>query len=148
MLVEFNAFYNCFGLEGVKLSDNMRLIDESLFEGCRSLKTVDMPTKLVKIGRRAFKNCVSLSSIILPIGTLSIGFDAFAGCSSLARIAIPKELQELEDNDIFGGCDRLTDISFGGTKEAWEKLMRGKTLTVQKSDLSLLTPKVSFMNLE
>ena len=126
----------------------MGLIDESTFEGCRSLISVDLPTKLVKIGRRAFKGCSSLKSIILPVGVSVVGFDAFADCSSLARIAIPKDMRELEDEDVFGGCDALTDISFGGTKERWETLMRGRTLTVQRSDLSLSTPRVSFMNFE
>ena len=148
VLVEFNAFYNCFSLEGIKLSDNMRLIDESTFEGCRSLKIVDLPARLVKIGRRAFKGCSSLISIILPVGTLSIGFDAFSGCSLLGRIAIPKELTEFEDDEVFGGCDNLNSISYGGSREEWERLMRGKTLTLQKSDCSVLTPTVSFMNLK
>ena len=143
----FNAFASCFSLEEVKLSDNMGLIDESTFEGCRSLKTVDLPTKLVKIGRRAFKGCSSLNNVILPIGVKSIGFDAFADCTSLKRIAIPKDIFELEDLDVFGGCDALTDISFGGSKEGWERLTRARALTVQHSDLSVFTPKISFMNL-
>jgi hypothetical protein len=126
----------------------MGLIDESTFEGCRSLKYVDLPTKLVKIGRRAFKGCSSLANIILPVGTAVIGFDAFADCSSLGRIAIPKDLREIEDNDAFGGCDSLTEISFGGSKEKWESVLRGGILTVQKSDCSVSVPKITFMNLE
>jgi len=126
----------------------MGLIDESTFEGCRSLKVVDMPTKLVKIDRRAFKGCTSLQNLILPFGVRSIGFDAFADCSSLTRIAIPKDLMEIEDFDIFGGCDSLTEISFGGTKEKWESIMRRRALTLQKSDLTVVTPKISFMGLE
>ena len=125
----------------------MGLIDESTFEGCRSLKYVDMPTKLVKIERRAFKGCSSLDNVILPIGTKSIGLDAFSDCTSLRRIALPKELFEIEDEDAFGGCDNLTDISFGGSKETWEMMLHGKALTLQKSDLTVVTPKVAFMNL-
>ena len=126
----------------------MGLIDESTFEGCRSLKIVDMPTKLVKIGRRAFKGCTSLVNLILPFGVKTIGFDAFADCSALSRIAIPKDIFEIEDFDIFGGCDSLSEISFGGTKEKWEEIMRRRALTVQKSDLSVVTPKIIFMGLE
>ena len=126
----------------------MGLLDESIFEGCRSLKYVDMPTKLVKIGRRAFKGCSSLASIILPVSTAVIGFDAFADCSSLTRIAIPKDLREIEDCDAFGGCDSLCEISFGGSREKWESVMRGQSLSVQKSDCTVSIPKISFMNLE
>ena len=126
----------------------MGLIDDSLFEGCRSLKIVDLPARLSRIGRRAFKGCVSLASVILPVGVKEVGLDAFAGCSSLSRIAIPKDMRELEDEEVFGGCDSLTDISFGGSREAWELLTHGKTLTVEKSDLSVSTPTVTFLNLK
>jgi hypothetical protein len=102
----------------------------------------------VKIGRRAFKGCSSLKQIILPVGTAVIGFDAFADCASLTGIAIPKDLREIEDLEAFGGCDSLTDISFGGSRERWEQIMRGGILTVQKSDCSVSIPKMSFMNLE
>ena len=107
-----------------------------------------MPTKLVKIGRRAFKGCSSLASVILPFGTKMIGFDAFADCASLSRIAIPKGVTELEDGDVFCGCDSLFEISFGGGRDGWERLCRGESLTIQKSDCTLITPKVSFMNME
>ena len=126
----------------------MGLIDESTFEGCRSLKYVDLPTKLVKIGRRAFKGCTSSTNIIHPVGTAVIGYDAFADCKSLARIAIPKDLREIEDFDAFGGCDNLTDISFGGSREKWEFVMRGNSLTIQRSDCTVSVPKIAFMNLE
>ena len=77
-----------------------------------------------------------------------IGFDAFADCTSLSRIAIPKDLREIEDFDAFGGCDALSEISFGGSRERWEQIMRGNTLSIQKSDCSVSIPKISFMNLE
>ena len=86
--------------------------------------------------------------MILPVNVQVIGFDAFADCSSLARIAIPKDIREIEDYDIFGGCDSLTDISFGGTKERWEAMLGRNILSVQKSDCTVSVPKVSFMNLE
>ena len=147
MLVEFNAFANCFALEEVKLSENMALLDESLFEGCRSLKVVDLPAKLVAIGRRAFKDCTSLDQIILPIGLKSVGFDAFAGCTALRRIAIPRDIRELEDEEVFGGCDSLTEISFGGSQESWEMLCHGKALTVERTDATVHTPKIIFLNI-
>ena len=125
----------------------MALLDESLFEGCRSLTTVDMPAKLTRIGRRVFKGCTSLKSIILPVGVTAIGFDAFAGCSSLSCIALPKGLSEIEDDDIFSSCDSLTDISYGGSREGWELLCHGKALTVERSDATLVTPRVTFLNL-
>ena len=126
----------------------MGLIDDCTFEGCRSLEIVDMPVRLKKIGRRAFAGCSSLKSLILPVGTSAIGLDAFVGCSSLARIAIPKKLMELEDNELFNGCDSLREISFGGDERLFENVTRGKGITVQKSDLTRFTPKITFMDLK
>ena len=76
------------------------------------------------------------------------GLDAFVGCSSLARIAIPKKVMELEDTELFAGCDSLTEISFGGDEALFENLTRGRAITVQRSDLSLFTPKITFMDLK
>jgi hypothetical protein len=126
----------------------MAMIDESTFEGCRSLKYVEMPTKLSKIGRSAFKNCTSLSSIILPVGTKSIGFDAFAGCTSLMRIAIPRGVTELEDEDVFSGCDSLREISFGGDEDMWKLLTHGRAIVVEDSKQRPFTPTVTFMNIK
>lgn len=84
----------------------------------------------------------------MPIGTRSIGYDAFSDCVSLKRIAFPKDLSEIEDMDIFSGCDALTDISFGGGREEWDILTGGKVLSHEKSNLDISTPKVTFMNLK
>ena len=59
-----------------------------------------------------------------------------------------QDIREIEDFDVFGGCDKLTDISFGGTKEKWEAVMGRNILTVQRSDCSVYVPKISFLNLE
>ena len=66
----------------------------------------------------------------------------------MSRIAIPKRLIELEDTEIFDGCESLTEISYGGDREAFESLTRGKTITVQRADLTRFTPKITFMDLK
>ena len=78
----------------------------------------------------------------------TLGFDAFADCSSLRRIALPKELSEIEDYDAFSGCDSLTDVSYGGSQDEFMVLLRGRTLTLQRSDTSIFTPKIHFMDLK
>jgi hypothetical protein len=107
-----------------------------------------MPPKLYKIGRRAFGGCTSLDNLILPVTLRTIGFDAFRECTSLRRIALPRDLHEIEDDDAFSGCDSLSEIAFGGNRESWEYLNHGKTLTVQRTDLSVITPRVSFLDLK
>ena len=126
----------------------MGLIDDSTFEGCRSLEIVDLPARLTRIARRAFKGCTSLKSVILPRNLREIGIDAFFGCTSLSRIAIPKGIELIEDEEIFSSCDSLTDISFGGSREEWELLTHGKSITVEHSDLTVTTPKITFLDLK
>ena len=103
---------------------------------------------MYKIGRRTFSGCRSLASLILPVTVREIGFDAFAGCSSLSRIALPRGVREVEDDDIFSGCDALSEISYGGSKEDFELLFHGKSVTVKRSDLTLSTPKITFLDLK
>ena len=107
-----------------------------------------MPVRLRRIGRRAFAGCSSLRSLILPVGTSIIGLDAFVGCSSMTRIAIPKYLRELEDTELFFGCDLLAEISFGGSREMFDNLTRGAAISIQKSDLSTFIPKVTCLDLK
>ena len=41
----------------------------------------------------------------------------------------------------------VTEISYGGSLEEWEMLCHSKSLTIEKSDLSVYTPRITFLNL-
>ena len=56
--------------------------------------------------------------------------------------------EELEDEEIFDGCDSLTEISYGGSREAWESICHGRALTATRSDATPFTPKVIFLDLK
>jgi hypothetical protein len=86
--------------------------------------------------------------VILPVGVKSIGYDAFADCSRLTRIAIPGATSELEDEDIFSGCESLAEISFGGNEDEWSLLTRGSGIRVAHSDLTIHTPRVIILDLK
>ena len=105
-------------------------------------------SSLRKIGRRAFKGCSSLVNIILPIDVEEVGYDAFADCTSLSRIALPRGIRELEDIDVFGGCDSLELISYGGDEAGWKMLTRSDTLSIRRSDNTVSIPKILFMDLK
>ena len=124
-------------------SDASSISDYAFYKNAR-IESVDLPARLARIGRLAFKGCTSLRAIILPYALIEVGFDAFYGCSALKRIAIPKSVKRIEDMEAFGACDSLVEISFGGSVEEWEYLTGGKSITVERSDLSLYTPRVIF----
>ena len=57
-------------------------------------------------------------------------------------------MREIEDDDIFGACDSLAEVSYGGGREDWELLNHGKTLTIERSDLTMHTPRVIFLDIK
>ena len=86
--------------------------------------------------------------MVIPNSVTNIESGTFFGCTSLSRIAIPKGIELIEDEEIFSSCDSLTDISFGGSREEWELLTHGKSITVEHSDLTVTTPKITFLDLK
>ena len=64
------------------------------------------------------------------------------------RIAIPRGVSELEDEDVFSGCDNLREISFGGDEDTWKLLTHGRSIVIEDSELRPITPRIIFMNIE
>ena len=83
------------GLTTVKLGDDA-VICASAFRGCTKLDTLELGAYLVRDG--AFSSCFALKNVILtnPLGTLS--------------------------EDTFDGCSSLTEVTFVGTKEQFNKM--------------------------
>ena len=49
---------------------------------------------------------------------------AFEGCFALEKIYLPSTIRSIGIGAFFG-CERLTDIYYNGTREAWEKITKG-----------------------
>ncbi len=75
-----------------------------------------------------FSNGKSFESIVLPESISSIGKKAFFGCSNLQNVVIPNSVTEIGEH-AFTGCRKLT-VTYGGTKEEWEKVQGDKPETV------------------
>lgn len=81
-----NAFYDCFSLNSITLSN-----------------------VVTKVGTTAFYNCMSLTNVIIPNSVISVGISAFQNCHSLSRILIPNSITNIE-NSIFDSCYSLDNI--------------------------------------
>lgn len=69
--IETRAFYSCYALENINISDSiLQDIEREAFGYCTSLKTITLPATIRSIGSYAFYMCESLENVIFK-GTVS-----------------------------------------------------------------------------
>ena len=103
------AFEKCEQIEHVKITSNIRYIDENAFAGCRFLQTVEIDDGCVAIGARAFAFCLTLSQISIPNSVERIDDNAFFGCKGLKSIKLPENMVSVNDS-LFYDCENLSEI--------------------------------------
>ena len=84
--IEIYAFYNCFDLVSVNVSNNLTTIGHSAFVNCLSLGSIDLPEGVTSIGKWAFSSCWSLASVTIPSSVKTIGEGAFRGAETLETV--------------------------------------------------------------
>ena len=112
------AFFRCSSLASVVIPGSITSIGDRVFESCSSLTSVVIPSSVTSIGSDAFSGC-GLKSVTIPNSVTSIGEQAFASCSSLKSVVIPSSVTSI-GACAFHWCNKLRDIAYGGTKEAWD----------------------------
>lgn len=60
------AFYNCYALKSVVISNTVSSIGENAFSGCYNISKIIVPKSVTSIGKGAFSGCSSLESISIP----------------------------------------------------------------------------------
>lgn len=73
-----------------------------------------------------------IEELIVPYGVEGLGHYVFDHCKELNKVVLPNSLKAVADN-IFVRCSKLKEITFLGTKEEWEKLMKKRLQPYQKS---------------
>jgi hypothetical protein len=81
-----SAFYNCYNLTSVIISDGIIAIGDNAFGFCDHLISVTIPDSVTSIGVRSFDSCSRLKDLIIPDNTTSIGYGAFYGCENLCSV--------------------------------------------------------------
>lgn len=121
------AFENCINLNEVRLSENLKVIQDNTFSGSGAdiqnpystdkklkyydyagLRTVKIPDSIEQIGANAFKGCSNLTFPVKATGSFgtgvkSIGDNAFADCFSLDTIRFPSSLETI-GREAFARC--------------------------------------------
>ena len=137
------AFYGCGGLSEIAFSASLASIGAEAFWACASLSEIELPQSLENIGEyafwgcselesaslggaktigtSAFRLCTSLKSITLPESVAYMEAKTFAGCTSLETVRVPRGLRGIGERS-FENCEKLTNITYGGTKAEWANL--------------------------
>ena len=142
-----SAFYGCTSLSKLKLSNNLRIIQERTFSGCTSLKEIVIPDSVTEIRGMcyssgydgdydggAFSGCTSLAEIDIPDSVTSIGGSVFSNCTSLESITIGSGVESLDDEWI-SSCRRLENITVSPENKTYSSV-DGVLFNKDKSELS------------
>ncbi len=103
------AFYYCYNLESITISDKITSIYYEAFYGCTKLSSVIMGDRVASIGSCAFQKCKSLTTVTIPDSVTSIGSQAFSDCTNLVSITIGAGVTSITSNT-FSGCYKLVEI--------------------------------------
>ena len=104
-------------IETLKISSEVRKIDEEAFRMCGSLKEVEFSnnSKLTYIGEGSFKTCISLEVFDMPISVKYIGKEAFCGCGFDVDFSTLEDLEFIGDS-AFELCYGLKRIELNSDK--------------------------------
>lgn len=95
--------------------DSVTKIGEDAFYGCYELVSVNLSNNLTEIEKSAFGNCLSLASINFPEGVTTIGDWAVSGGWSLTSVTIPSTVTTIGDGAF--GSEVLETVYYNGTEQ-------------------------------
>ena len=118
-----SAFYGCISLKEIDLPANLTELESGVLENCISLMKIEIPEKVITIDRFAFSGCKSLSRVDIPDSVEVINERAFANCAGLTSMTLGTNLKYVDKN-VWYLCSELTSLSYKGTVEQWNKILK------------------------
>ena len=122
-----NVFRNNTDVNTVKLSPNLKEIQNYAFENCSNLLNIALSNKLEKIGEYAFSGCTKLTSMELPSSLKELGKYAFSGCTNLINITIPTNLKIISEYAFSGSNVKEITLPYGLNPSLWDSAFRDNT---------------------
>lgn len=92
-------------LNYIEIPDSVTSIGEGAFLFCDKLKYIKLSKNIKRIENKTFELCKQLEKIIIPDGVESIGEYAFANCN-ITKIKIPDSVKSI-DSGAFNMCSKL-----------------------------------------
>lgn len=102
------AFYNCQGLEAVKLPATLTSIGQYVFQNCTGLTDVKFENSI--IGNYMFAGCTSLTGVVLSETLTRVGNYAFNGCTGIKHLTLGVGITTLGQN-AFAGCNAIETVT-------------------------------------
>lgn len=121
-IIGSDAFSGCSALESIVIPEGVTSIGDSAFYCCGNLESITLPSTLTEIGYNCFNAC-GLLEVVLPEGITKLEDNSFNFCSELRSIYIPASVTSIGIY-AFHNCRALELISFGGTQEQWNSMVR------------------------
>lgn len=99
------AFYRCYGLVSVNISNNVGILEQGIFMECYQLTNITIGNSVTTIYDNTFRDCRKLTSIIIPDSVTRID-KAFIDCYNLTDVKIGNGVMRMSSSS-FVGCDQL-----------------------------------------
>lgn len=107
-------------IETVVIQDGVTRIGAYAFDGLSSAVNISLPESVSEIGAAAFRGC-GISSITIPEGVTVLEGGILQQCESLKTVTLPSTLTSVQMY-AFYKSERLTDVYFAGSMEAWRAI--------------------------
>ncbi len=109
------AFYNCYGLEGIAMGNGVETIGAEAFRNCGGMRgELTLPETLQTVGNYAFASCDELTTITYnAVNCTEMGNaqqPVFYDCASVAHINIGENVASIP-NYAFKRCSTVTDMT-------------------------------------
>ncbi len=114
--IEQMAFYACYPLSSIELSNTLTTIGFGVFGDCANLYNIVIPNSVTSIGEGVFSRCNWLSSVILSNSLTSIEDGTFGGCTNLKSLTIPNSVKSIGNNAF--ASSGLTSITIPGSVDS------------------------------
>jgi hypothetical protein len=116
------AFFQCAGLETLRITGTVRSIGAYALAGCKRLPFLDMQTidSIRSIGPHAFEDCQSLKNLYIPHAVRRIRPYTFRRCLSLKRVKIPQGVKRV-GRRAFAGCKLLDTVTLMDDTTAYRR---------------------------